>query len=863
MYDQAYNVSNTTQTATSPQQPQNPLGDSRPYQVAAFNSATLNGQTNNAFDATDQNSNNTGPALPSGHTTYAYTESILLGMLVPQDFQAMLLRGSEYANSRIVLGVHYTLDIIASRSFVQYDLAQFLNNPAYLSNSSVTGVSAAPANTGTSTSPSTAYTPTAVNFPNLFTSAATELQTQVAANGSAINSACTTLANCVSASNSTNPYAYSVANANAYAARLTYDLPILSFVNAPREQAPSGSADASILLATIYGGYGNSTAMALATAANPTLNNVHPREHDGAGLYGSLTPATIAQIIVNTETNAIAAFSGTSLSYWSRINLYAAAGYFNAVTGTLQLASTDQVNTNVVVAGASKNVNNDTVPAGILSGNGTINGNLTVSNGGALGAQGNGTTSYSPLTVNGTTSFAAGSKVVLTGVFLPGTQYTLLSTSGANAIALDPSVIVDTTTTGTLLQYLSGKLSVVGDPSLVVTLTANLANAANTPNQKAVAAAIDTAANAGTYGTNGATLLNNLISTTVANGPAAFSALSGEGLTGQQQTALNTGNVFVSTILGQATFWSDGGNDVFGMKDGGSLKDGYNGAVASRARVWASGFGQYASLNGETSNGSANLSSQTSGVVTGVDYQVTQNLLAGIAGGYSSSNFSVGSRATSGTADGAHFGVYGMERWGAFYVAGTAGYSHYDNTTDRFVTGLGAGGLQEERGRFSGDEWLARFEGGYKTRVDGVNVTPFAGFQLAELSNNAFSETNVGAAVAGLNVNAQTVDFEKTFLGVQFDNKEVLGNGWVLTPYARLSWEHEFNTDRSIAASLLSLPGSAFTVYGASAASDVARVNAGFKLDVSANVAVFTNFDGEFSDRGNSYTGTGGVKIRW
>ena len=293
------------------------------------------------------------------------------------------------------------------------------------------------------------------------------------------------------------------------------------------------------------------------------------------------------------------------------------------------------------------------------------------------------------------------------------------------------------------------------------------------------------------------------------------------------------------------------------------MKDGYDGAVASRARVWASGFGQYASLNGETSNGSANLSSQTSGVVTGVDYQVTQNLLAGIAGGYSSSNFSVDSRATTGTVDGAHFGVYGVERWGAFYVAGTAGYSHYDNTTDRFVTGLGAGGLQEERARFSGDEWLARFEGGYKTRVDGVNVTPFAGFQLAELSNNAFSETNVGAAVAGLNVNAQTVDFEKTFLGVQFDNKEVFGNGWVLTPYARLSWEHEFNTDRSIAASLLSLPGSAFTVYGASAASDVARVNAGFKLDVSANVAVFTNFDGEFSDRGNSYTGTGGVKIRW
>ena len=193
---------------------------SRPDQVAAFNSATLNGQTNNAFDATDLNSTNTGPALPSGHTTYAYTGFDTARHVGAAILPCHAVAACEYANSRIELGVHYTLDIIASRAFVQYDLAQFLNNPAYLSNSSVTGVSAAPANTGTSTSPSTAYTPTAVNFPNLFTSAATELQTQVAANGSAINSACTTLANCVSASNSTNPYAYSVANANAYAARL-------------------------------------------------------------------------------------------------------------------------------------------------------------------------------------------------------------------------------------------------------------------------------------------------------------------------------------------------------------------------------------------------------------------------------------------------------------------------------------------------------------------------------------------------------------------------------------------------------------------------------------------------------------------
>ena len=105
---------------------------------------------------------------------------------------------------------------------------------------------------------------------------------------------------------------------------------------APQEAAPAGGPDASILLATIYGG-SSATAKALANAANGGT--------DGSGLLGNLATSTVNQIVVNTETNALAAFYGTSLSYWSRINLYAAAGYFQGVTGGLALASTDVVKT--------------------------------------------------------------------------------------------------------------------------------------------------------------------------------------------------------------------------------------------------------------------------------------------------------------------------------------------------------------------------------------------------------------------------------------------------------------------------------------------------------------------------------------
>ena len=132
---------------------------------------------------------------------------------------------------------------------------------------------------------------------------------------------------------------------------------------------------------------------------------------------------------MNTETNALAAFYGTQLSYWSRIDLYDAAGYLNTVstgfTGTLITASGDQLPAVTVASG------------GVFGGSGTVNGNLTVQSGGALGAQGNGTTSYTGLTVAGAANLQAGSKVELTGVFLPGKQYTLLTTTGNNTVTVD------------------------------------------------------------------------------------------------------------------------------------------------------------------------------------------------------------------------------------------------------------------------------------------------------------------------------------------------------------------------------------------------------------------------------------------
>jgi subtilase-type serine protease len=369
VYDLAYGVSNTGSN-------QNIYGNSRPAQVAPFDPSKPGVPGIKLFDPTALNGINTNPSFPSGHTTYAYTDSILIGMMVPELYQSMLVSASQYANSRIVLGVHYPLDIIASRSFVQYDLAQALSNPSYIN--------------GSTTGPFSGTTGTPINLPAMVEAATPELGTYLAA-GAASAGCGSSVATCAAtqsngfAPNAANPYYPTLTNAQFYANNLTYGLPTYTYQQAPREQVPTGSGgpagdpDPAILLATVYGG-SSANAHALANAATGGTT--------GAGITGLLASSTIDQIIVNTEGEALQAFynltpgaSPNPLSFWSRVNLEAAIGYFGGVTGTLNTADGDEVTTDVKVA--SGGVIDVT---GLLK----VDGNFDVDAAGALGFAVNG-----------------------------------------------------------------------------------------------------------------------------------------------------------------------------------------------------------------------------------------------------------------------------------------------------------------------------------------------------------------------------------------------------------------------------------------------------------------------------------------
>ena len=56
-------------------------------------------------------------SYPSGHATVAYAMGIVLASLVPSHAQDILKRASEFAENRLVCGVHYRSDITAGETF--------------------------------------------------------------------------------------------------------------------------------------------------------------------------------------------------------------------------------------------------------------------------------------------------------------------------------------------------------------------------------------------------------------------------------------------------------------------------------------------------------------------------------------------------------------------------------------------------------------------------------------------------------------------------------------------------------------------------------------------------------------------------
>jgi acid phosphatase (class A) len=72
-------------------------------------------------------------SYPSGHTTVGYGMGVVLANLMPSHAQAILGRSAQFAENRIICGMHFRSDIVAGQQFGTIMAIRLMQNPQFQS----------------------------------------------------------------------------------------------------------------------------------------------------------------------------------------------------------------------------------------------------------------------------------------------------------------------------------------------------------------------------------------------------------------------------------------------------------------------------------------------------------------------------------------------------------------------------------------------------------------------------------------------------------------------------------------------------------------------------------------------------------
>ncbi|MBC9876891.1 autotransporter domain-containing protein [Bradyrhizobium sp. INPA01-394B] len=547
------------------------------------------------------------------------------------------------------------------------------------------------------------------------------------------------------------------------------------------------------------------------------------------------------------------------------------------VDGSIATSSLTTVNNGAWLVGAGTIGNTQVNAGGLLGpGNGTPTTSLTVAGNlafqaGALYLIGLNPSTASFTTVSGTATLngATVQAAFLTGSYV-SKQYTILTATGglsgtfASVIANNnlPAGFHDTLSYDANNVYLNLALGFAG-PSY---------NAMNQNHQA------DADALVGDFNSTGGipAVYGSLT-------PAGLTQASGESAAGSQQATFDAMSQFMGLLTdpfmrnsncrtaspsqaacgdapaGAIGYADDRRADAYAMFTKAPLR---GRPFEQRWSVWAAGFGGTQTTEGNAIVGSSQATSRIFGTAVGADYLISPSTLAGFALAGGGTSFGV-SGLGGGRSDLFQAGAYVHHTSGPAYVTAALAYGWQDVTTDRTVTIAGADRLRAE---FNANAWSGRLEGGYRYDapwIGGVVRRPYAAEHATTIPLPTYAEQVIsGAPAFALNYAAKDVTDARSELGLRSDKSFAQQSG-VLTLRGRLAWAHDFNPNRTIAATFQALPGASFVVNGAAQARDSALTTASAEMKWLNGWSAAATFEGEFSQVTRSYAGKGVVRYAW
>jgi outer membrane autotransporter protein len=403
-----------------------------------------------------------------------------------------------------------------------------------------------------------------------------------------------------------------------------------------------------------------------------------------------------------------------------------------------------------------------------------------------------------------------------------------------------------------------------------VPLIASLLLPSASTNQQSVAHAIDT------FVSNGGTLplaFLNLYNLSPAELGNTLTQLSGESGSGIAQAGIQSMNSFLSLVTNPYArnrgFTPDSPLPPSPLIYKAPIYKAPAAAVVDPRRwtIWAAAYGGESNTTGNALTGSHDRSARAYGFATGLDYLFTPYTVVGFALAGGSTNYGLSDGLGSGRSDMFQAAVYSLTRIDAAYVSAALAYGWHGVSTDRMLTVAGIDHLTAD---FSANNIGGRIEGGYRFAIPGVfdlsgfGFTPYAAFQMQAFRTPSYSEIAAsGSSIFALNYSAHTTTVTRTELGAWFDRSIGLNDGAILSLRTRAAWAHDDWSDTRMTAAFQSLPGSSFTVIGATPVRDSLLASAVAEISFRNGISLAGKFDSELAQRSQTYVGTARLRYTW
>jgi len=277
--------------------------------------------------------------------------------------------------------------------------------------------------------------------------------------------------------------------------------------------------------------------------------------------------------------------------------------------------------------------------------------------------------------------------------------------------------------------------------------------------------------------------------------------------------------------------------------------------------IWFQGVGNFGDLNGD---GNASGGSFTmSGFAGGLDYRVNQELLIGLAIGYTHDDINAGVDSSSAKVDAIQFGGYASYISGPWHFDGIISYGSLSTSTKRFAA-ADETLLVMPKASYDGGIISLSAEGGYDFKLcQHVTFQPSLGVIYNHLDQDSFKEKNGGPL--GLDVKSVTMDSFRSDVSLKLLGNWGKEDGVRFQPQVRAGWQHEF-ADRtaSVDESFLGdSTGTKFNVRGVQLGTETFTLGAGVTVPFNKTISAFLNYDASLNDQLTSQTVSGGLSIGW